>query len=233
MSDVVPKRICFVGLFDILGFSNIVINNQLESVWKAYNEIKTSASFIKNNLESLFKNNIVNVENFSDTFLIYTSDCNNKNKEDIDGYFNSLLGVCDALFHSANSNGIPIRGAITVGEVIVNEGIHIGKPIVEAYEMEQSQDWIGCWISDDAIKFISQKLLERHMKGNLILKYKVPFKSGGIKDCYVFNWVQLPFESDYDYGVLRVKPGHDWSAERKHLNTRNYIKHVTGTIFKK
>ncbi len=232
MSIELPKRMCFVGLFDILGFSNLVKNNQLEKVWKAYSEIKTSASFIKTNLESIFKMKIINVENFSDTFLMYTTDCNNKKEEDIDECFNSLLGVCDALFHSANTNGIPIRGAITIGEVIVDKGIHIGKPIVEAYEMGQCQDWIGCWISNDAIEHISNRLLERHIKGNLILRYKIPFKCGRIKNCYVFNWVNLPLEGDYDFGVLKVRPGHDWSAERKHINTRRYIDYVQKCVFR-
>ncbi|MCX5716910.1 MAG: hypothetical protein NTW44_01105 [Nitrospirae bacterium] len=230
MAENVPKRQCFVGLFDILGFSDIVRNNKLEDVWKTYSKIKSSASFIKDNLESLFKRKIINIDNFSDTFLMYTSDYSNMGQEHIDECFNALLGVCDALFHSANTNGIPIRGAITVGELIVNDGIHLGKPIVEAYEMEHKQDWIGCWICDDAIQLISKKLLQRHMDENLILKYKIPFKGGNIMDCYVFNWVTLPFENDYDYGMLRVKSGHDWSAERKHLNTRDFIKFITSSL---
>ena len=49
---IVPKRQCFVGLFDILGFSNIVKNDQLEKVWKSYIELKSSTTFIKENLES-------------------------------------------------------------------------------------------------------------------------------------------------------------------------------------
>ncbi|MGD0884895.1 MAG: hypothetical protein ABSA46_08490 [Thermodesulfovibrionales bacterium] len=231
MAVKVPTRQCFVALFDILGFKDIVNNDILEKVWKAYSEIKSSTSFIQDNLESLFKQQIVTVESFSDTFLIYTADYSNKAQEDIDKYFNAILGVCDALFHSANSNGIPIRGAITTGELIVSEGIQIGKPIVETYEMEKRQDWIGCWISDDASRLISEKLLERHIKGNLILKYKIPLKSGDIVHGYVFNWVDLPFENDYDHGMLRAKVGRDEDVERKHRNTRDYIKYVNRKRF--
>jgi hypothetical protein len=64
----VPKRLCFVGLFDILGFSNMVKNDQLEYVWKSYIDIKSSATFIKDNLESLLQSKIVNIHTFSDTF---------------------------------------------------------------------------------------------------------------------------------------------------------------------
>ncbi len=204
MSNDVPKRQCFVGLLDILGYSDIVKNSEaLESVWKTYSEIKSSASFIKANLESLLEREIINVDTFSDTFLLYTSDYSNKGQKDIDELFNAMLGVCDALFHSANSNGIPIRGAITAGEIIIDKGIHIGKPIVDAYEMEQNQDWIGCWISDDAIARISKELIERHMNGNLILKYEIPFKSGEIRECCVFNWVNFP--DAYDFGIRKKK----------------------------
>lgn len=233
MPDIPPKRQCFVGLFDILGFREMVANDRLEVIWKAYSEIKSSASFIKDNLESLFKLRIINVENFSDTFFMYTADISGKGQDETDEYFNAILGVCDALFHSANTNSIPTRGTITAGELIVNEGISIGKTIVEAYEMEQKQDWIGCWISDAAIKRISGTLLERHMKGNLILRYRVPLKTGEINEYYVFNWVNLPFEADYDSLMLRVKPDHEWTAERKHRNTRDFIRFVITSIWKR
>ena len=233
MTDDILKRQCFVGLFDILGFRNIVKNDKLEDVWKAYRETTSHSSYIMDNLDSLFKSKIINIDSFSDTFLIYTADHSNLGQEAIDTHFTVLLAVCDALFHSANTNKFPIRGAITVGELIVKEGIHIGKPIVDAYEMEQKQDWIGCWICDDAIKLISKELLQRHMDGKLIFKYKIPFKSADIIYCYVFNWVYLPFEEDYDYGFLVKKPGHDWSVERKHRNTRDYIKFVQSSFQKK
>ena len=41
MLNAVPKRQCFVGLFDILGFGNMVKNDHLEYVWKSYKEIKS------------------------------------------------------------------------------------------------------------------------------------------------------------------------------------------------
>jgi hypothetical protein len=231
MSDRVPKRNCFVGLFDILGFSNMVKKYQLDKIWEAYNYLKSTTSFMKDNIESIFKSKLVNIEMFSDTFLMCTANCYNQTKKD--ACFNALLGVCDGLFQSAIINKMPIRGAITYGEVIVNDNVIIGKPIVEAYEMEQKQDWMGCWINDNAIKKVGSKLLDRHEKGKLIIKYKVPFKSGEIKECYVFNWVQLPFEGDYDHGALIVKPGHDWPAERKHINTKKYIRHVQVNVYKR
>ena len=230
MLKAVPKRRCFVGLFDILGFSNMVKNDQLEYVWKSYNDIKPSTTFIKDNLESYLKRKIVNIDTFSDTFLIYTADHRDKRQEDIDEYFNAMLGVCDALFHSANSNEIPIRGAITVGELIVDEGLLLGKPIVEAYEMEQNQNWMGCWISDDAVKCVSKRLLDRQMNGNLILKYKIPLKKGDIKECYVFNWADSFFENNWEHGFFKVKSNHDWCSEQKHRNTRDFIKFMRNFI---
>lgn len=224
MLKTIPKRKCFVGLFDILGFSNMVENDQLENIWKAYIGIRTSATFIKNNLESWLKQKIVNIRTFSDTFLIYTADHTNKSQDDIDEYFNAVLGICEALFHSSNSYEIPIRGAITVGEIIVEEGIILGKPIVEAYKMEQSQNWIGCWIGDDAIKCISERLRDRHMNGNLILKYKIPLKDGDVKECYVFNWADSSFDPNWNLGFLKEKSKHDWSSEQKHRNTRDFIR---------
>lgn len=226
----IPKRQCFVGLFDILGFRNMVKNDQLEYVWKSYNEIKSSTTFIKDNLKSLLNRKVVNIDTFSDTFLIYTADHRDKGQEDIDEHFNAMLGICDALFHSANSNQIPIRGAITVGELIVDKGLLLGKPIVDAYEMEQNQNWMGCWISANAIDCISKQLLDRQMNGNLILKYKVPLKKSDIQECYVFNWADSYLEDNWEHGFLKVKSTHDWCAEQKHRNTRDYIKFVRNFI---
>jgi hypothetical protein len=226
----IPCRQCFVGLFDILGFSNMVKNDQLKYVWKSYKDIKSSTTFIKENLESLLDRKIVNIDTFSDTFLIYTADHRDKGQEDIDEYFNAMLGVCDALFHSANSNRIPIRGAITVGELIVDEGVLLGKPIVEAYEMEQNQNWMGCWISDAAFECVSKQLQDRHMNGNLILKYKIPLKKGDIKEYYAFNCADSFSENNWEHGFFEVKSNHDWRSEQKHRNTRDFIKFMRNSI---
>ena len=225
-----PKRQCFVGLFDILGFKDLVKNHELDRVWRAYDDVKTKTSNIKYNLESLFQKKLITIDNFSDTFLIYTAD--HSEKENKDEYFKALMATCDALFHSANTNELPIRGAITVGELIVNDGVHIGKPIIDAYEMEQKQEWIGCWISDDVINALSSELKTRYLKGNNIIRYKIPLKSDDVIDRYVFNWVDPPFEPDYDFGVLKLKKKHDWRAEKIHRNTREYIKYVTDYIKK-
>jgi hypothetical protein len=96
--------------------------------------------------------------------------------------------------------------------------------------MEQNQNWMGCWISDDAIKCISKRLLDRQMNGNLILKYKIPLKKGDIQECYVFNWADSFFEDNWEHGFLKVKSIHDWSAEQKHRNTRDYIKFMRNLI---
>lgn len=233
MSGDVPKRQCFVALFDILGFKDIVETGNLKDVWRTYSDLRSSPRAVKENLQSWFKREVINIETFSDTFLIYTSDFTNKQQNEIDEDFDAVLTVCDVLFHSANNNAIPIRGAITAGELIVDKGIYIGEPIVEAYKMEKQQDWIGCWIDEKAIKRISKKRLDRQIKGKLILSYNIPFSNGDIINCYVYNWVNLPFSKDYDNGVLKVKPWHDWPAERKHRNTRDFIKYVNNALGRK
>jgi len=47
---------------------------------------------------------------------------------------------------------LPIRGAIIVGDLTVGGDVVFGKPIIDAYEMEQQQKWIGCWISDGCVQ---------------------------------------------------------------------------------
>lgn len=112
----------------------------------------------------------------------------------------------------------------------MDEGLLLGKPIVKAYEMELNQNWIECWISDDVVKCVSKRLLDRQMNGNLILKYKIPLKKGDIKECYVFNWADSFFENNWNHGFLKVKSNHDWCSEQKHRNTRDFIKFMRNFI---
>lgn len=222
----IPKRKSFVALFDILGFRNIVKINDLSEVFKTYRDIKIIYRNYQGHLRALQRKEPPKIHNFSDTFLIYTADITNLPQKEIDTTFQELLVICDSLFIAANKKKLPIRGAITAGELIVSNGIEIGKSIVEAYEKEQKQDWIGCWITQKSINLISRKALEEHIKDNAVVKYEIPLKDGKVKKLYAFNWLKSrPFQLG-DFGILEKKKRHDWSAERKHINTWKFVEFI-------
>lgn len=235
MAEDIIKSECFVALFDILGFSNLVKNNELDKVAGTYLRAKKEFENTISHINALLQKDTVTFRIFSDTFLIYTSGIN-------DMSFLALLAASDSLFLAAIENGLSIRGAITVGELIVSDGIEIGKPIVDAYENEKKQDWIGCWITDHCMNKINKN---EHLPGKDIVEYEIPLKDGEIKKGYAFNWVKsLPrkimFEKKRNDFTLKEikdelkcfqKKPHDWSIKRKLDNTNKFIEFVLSPEF--
>lgn len=238
MNKNITKKESFVALFDILGFGDLIKNNELEKVANTY--IKAKKNFEDNisHVNSLLQKDAVTFHIFSDTFLIYTSKVNDKS-------FLALLVACDFLFLAAIENELRIRGATAVGELIVSNGIEIGKPIVEAYENEKKQEWMGCWINDNCMSKITRINRNKHLTGKSIVKYEIPLKDHKVKKRYAFNWVKsLPNKimcakkkNDFtleeikkEIKFLRRKPP-DLSIRRKLNNTIKFIDFVLSPEF--
>ena len=74
---------------------------------------------------------------------------------------NFLNVCCDVICHSLEI-GLPLRGAISMGEAVLNPeyGIFIGRPLVEAARLEKEQAIIGAAISTS---FVSQTIPRRYL----------------------------------------------------------------------
>ena len=128
----------FVALFDILGFRDLVNNDRLEDVYKVFeclSNLRNGVKEMEEHLAALLKTKLLKMLSYSDTFLIYTVDIENMEQKNIYLAFQALLAACDSLFVAANENELPIRGAITAGKIIAARDIAIGKPIVQAYDL--------------------------------------------------------------------------------------------------
>lgn len=74
------------------------------------------------------------------------------------GALKEMLSVCSRLSFLLLQMGQPFRGCITRGEYCAHKdpegrGIIVaGKPVIEAYELEGRQDWIGIVLHKDAYK---------------------------------------------------------------------------------
>jgi len=237
MDTDITKKESFVALFDILGFSNLLKNNELDKVAETYIKAKRDFEDYVSHINALLQKDAVTFRIFSDTFLIYTSEIS-------DTSFQALLAACDFLFLAALENELPIRGATAIGELIVSNGIEIGKPIVEAYENENKQDWIGCWITDQCMARINK---EKHLTGKDIVEYEIPLKDGEVKKMYAFNWIKSltkkimlekrkkDFNTDEikkEIKFFRKQPS-DWKVKRIYDNTNKFIDFVLSPEFVK
>jgi hypothetical protein len=233
------KTECFVGVFDILGFSNLVRNSKLEEVANLYVKVKKYFEDMLCDINLLCNREIVKFYNFSDTFLIHTH-----KKDDIN--FQALLVACDALFlgvnEAAQNNNIAIRGAINSGEIISVEGVLIGRPIIEAFEKEKQQEWIGCWIGVDCF---NEDQFKEYICDKSIVEYSIPLKYGILKNCYAFNWVKSIANKykvenkDFNFGpekimgeinFLKFEPERG-DVKRKYNNTIAFVEEVTTREF--
>ncbi|MNW63823.1 hypothetical protein D3C74_420580 [compost metagenome] len=107
-----------------------------------------------------------------------------------------------------------------------------GNSLVRAYKLEGVQDWSGCFIDSECMKHVLSKdksrvtgSLERR---NVLLKYTVPKKSGGITEEYVINWLLHEIPRDY---ILRKFSDHNkdidsWDVLRKIRNTADFVTHI-------
>jgi hypothetical protein len=237
MNNNIIKKECFIALFDILGFRDLIKNNDLEKVAQTYQKARSDFENNIQHIDALLQKDSVSFRIFSDTFLIYTSEVSDES-------FLALLAGLDFLFIAANENKLPIRGATAVGELIVSNGIEIGIPIVEAYENEQKQDWTGCWVGDSCLDRVNK---DDHLSGRDIVEYEIPLKDGEVRKNYAFNWVKsipniirskhkkndfTPEEIKKEIKFFRNKAT-KWSAKRKHENTRKFIDFVLTPEFLK
>lgn len=172
---------------------------------------------------------------FSDTFLVYTTSSNAN-------CFRSILATCDFLFMAAVQHSLPIRGSITRGPLMATQGIEIGRSIVEAYKNEQKQEWIGCWISDEAVSKLD---ISDYLADKSLVKYEIPLKTGEVQRRLAFNWVKsvcwkAMFENrknDFTTDQIREATAFgsvtasEWDIRRKIDNTKLFVEFALSPDF--
>lgn len=193
----------FVLFLDILGFKDFILNNDKKLIEQKIkvefmDTINAGLSLMyrkegkltltQNNGLVDFEQSKFNIYIMSDSIIIWTNDTEKETFDDLCKFATNHL-FC--MFIS----GIPLRGGIAKGEVIVVEkslnGIKqtsiVGSGIVKAYEVESIQNWMGIGID-------SQITCE---ETNDVIKTTVPMKNG-TKDMYVLDWSQWIMETIKD-----------------------------------
>jgi hypothetical protein len=137
-----------IALFDVLGFSDLQKNLGTEKLYLIYEELidkaiiektKEGIKFLGATREGLFVigNLEVKFVYFSDTIILWTP-----YKEE---FFPFFVTICSEFMVDAIAIGLPLRGALAVGDAIMDrkKGIFLGEPLIEAARLEKAQNWIG------------------------------------------------------------------------------------------
>lgn len=179
------------AMFDVLGFSRWVETETLAVILAAYQQLTERAVLKPNEKGSLTafhtpEGQLLAVTRapayayFSDTILLWCPLA--------PPLVADFVERCSDLMCEALSMDIPLRGAITLGDAVLDNktNTYLGKPIVEANYLEKGQDWVGLTLGNSAIwsPFLAQ------LHGASIIEYPAPMKEK-FKECaspIVVDW---------------------------------------------
>ena len=219
MSEIKPAT-GFVGYFDILGYTQIMLNNNIHK----------TAQFVSDTLMNIPQDMIDSLRSsyllvqpqdgqtipsetdslshildkvswiiFSDSILISLPFDPALPERDLVQNYLAFSIVCASLMNRCFSAGFPLRGAISVGEFFIEDRCFAGKPIINAFYAMQQLEFAGCVLDEAANNLISDwrkhlvKTGERVMLDKLdqtTIIYLTPLKENSDERHRTINWVE-------------------------------------------
>jgi hypothetical protein len=131
----------YVAFLDVLGFRAFVSSTKPENDLTAYvNTVDRAIQDPKQKLQYVI---------FSDSVIV------NSTKDDNES-FEAIIQACAKLFAEFLQTGIALRGAIAYGSFYrssMERGTFVaGRPIVEAFDYEKRQNWVGIMLCPSTIR---------------------------------------------------------------------------------
>lgn len=187
------------GFLDILGFKQLVKNNDHKTLVSLYRKlISNQVRAYKSIASNLIKESSLQVVNISDSIIIWT-------KNSRESSFIELLFAVNSFMQVSIQIGIPLRGAVLMGDIeVIEEEKNLsifGRALVDAYELESKQMWSGCYVYNNIFKFLQSiqenivnrkdKIITEKLK-SLIVETEIPMKKENKEftsvSGYVINW---------------------------------------------
>jgi len=200
------------GIFDILGFRHRLKSMPLtalrDRVVGALVSAAHSAEQIVN--RDLSRASFSAMEKlrwacFSDTVILWLPTGKRTPSDTVE----SLVYTSQLLLARTMWLKVPLRGAIAYGECVVSQDpvYYLGKPVLEAYDMEKAQEWAGAVLAQSASGQLDSGC-------SRTVTYDVPTKTG-MQSLRAVDW---PFCSDgprckrFNGTSEAPGPSPDWSA---------------------
>lgn len=211
-----------VAVCDILGFADRVRSRPLDEVVTASLGwfLKAMAHSLHKNgfpegppaLPELRKHPLIGFDWFSDTVLLYT-------REDTDDHCRELCATIAWLtFETMLRSDVRVRCGLAYGEAHIDEanGIYVGRPIVEAHELEKAQIWAGGAFTESAVNRLPQIARDGQAFDWFVVPYRVPLKREGGAANLAIDWTK-GIHSDFHllWSPSRDEPTEeDWETSR-------------------
>jgi hypothetical protein len=241
-----------VGFFDIMGYQNIIDNNEIKTVADIIFEvIDKLPGEARSNALKLFERPEINdnderikfIKNIdksiktlliSDSILIslaFNKAVDQKHLLFINWMFFFL--VVSLFLRKAFNKGLPLRGVIDTGEYFIHNYIFAGKPIIESYRLSGRLQFSGCALTPNAMKAINELLEDDNPIANeilnlLIFQYLAPLSDKDEK-LYLINWFENLNNKDIRQVIVTAFHAHNKDVPRKVLpvieNTEMIVRH--------
>jgi hypothetical protein len=223
-----------VAIFDILGFRELVRTTPLDKLAERFQRTIDQGlpKLIKAVAQPLGVSRLIPdsetaaswclLYSFSDTIILISDD------ETREACLKVLLYSFRVLQFLTFSK-LYARGGVAFGEMFVDldRRLFLGKALVEAFEMQSAQDWIGGAISDGLEHAFPRLFSDPPILDSVFPLYEVPMKEGPVKKLRTINWrwnvvAEAGTRSLFD-------PTTEWPERRKVENTLAYLKFVRST----
>lgn len=187
----------FVAFLDIMGFKDRVFREEHKDVKKMLESLRPAIEEIEKEAKKRLQGQITLQEkektantassfifpvSFSDSIILFSSDDSSDSGVDI---------ILDAavILSEAIKNEIPMKGAIAFGEMTVDidKSLYFGKPLIDAYELQNELQLYGIVLHHTAEKRFKDLKMEHILGSSLAGNYSVPMKSGKI-NYHFLNW---------------------------------------------
>jgi len=216
------KHECWVVHFDILGFKSL-----LDQGWMEFKTVLSQSKIddILNaieNISPLFREQIDYLF-YADTFIFYS-----KSDQALD--YSSIKCVAQKFIRKCISIKLPIRGAISFGELIFGheKKILMGKAFLESYEYSVDQNWLGLLLTPTATRKVSEYPRINPLNHYFCIDRDIPLKhlSTSNQDVYAYilgegsTILSESLLGDLDE-MLKTAPD---AAKVKYENTIEFIK---------
>lgn len=208
-----------IAIFDILGFRKIVQSTNLKKLPEL---IKKTLNLTQGSLVSC---DLVGSALFSDTIILFGL----FGKDFFDESW--IIASSSNLLNTFARFGIPIRGALTYGDIYINqeERTVVGPALVKGYDLGQKQNWMGAIVDPDYDDRFNKGLqtLPNSLHNNLI-KYYAPFHSGIRREYKCIGWLHKSKPTEDDIHSIFIKNKDDeiyHDVYQKFLNTVEFLRY--------
>jgi len=173
----------------------------------------------------------LNEMHFSDTILVWTAPCSDRNNPLCQIQGGLLVSSVARLICKSFLSGIPLRAGIGFGECYVDpiRNILVGQAIAEAHDVEAAQDWIG--------GAIHPNVAPTGVPGmGSIVEWDVPIKvNRPVRTQQALKWVDCTDEPSEDQLLKRtlesmLRANNTPDVQVKLENTKKFVEAIQGKL---